>query len=239
MKPIEKEMIHGMTNLLNDIIESYDLGKPIVPKQQLDMRINDLKELEKETGYILVNTPTQEINVKSTVTYLTMNMDECDTVDKIIDFFNNEKLVASANPKGINVLLAYKNGILTSMKAENKYHIKQFKNVPYKIEKEKTFIVKGKAVPMDDRKLYFYVTDMIDGSNDGIYDSLQKAEVLGFDVVPYWNAAELNPKTIQSFIDFAFDYAEDDEEIPCDGIAFRYDNINNKPFRYEGIIYKK
>ena len=238
MKPIEREMIHGMTNLLNDAIEAYNLGKPIISDEQFDMRISDLKELEKETGYILVNTPTQEINVKSTVTHLTMNMDECDTVDKIIEFFNNEKLVANANPKGINVLLTYKDGILASMEAENKYHIKQFKNIPYKIEEEKTFVVMGRAVLADDEKLYFYADNIIGGDNKGLYDKLQEVERLGFDIVPTWNASELNPKTIQSFVDFAYDYTEDDEGIPCDGIVFRYDNVNNMPLRYEGVIYR-
>lgn len=238
MKLIEKEMIHGMTNLLNDAIEAYNLGKPIIDDGQFDMRINDLRELEKETGYMLTSSPNEKGELEESVVRLSANMDECNTIDRLIEFFNGEKLVASANPKGVNICLRYVNGSLVRMETEEAYYFKLFKNMPSEISEKVNCVVKGKAVSTDDRKLYFYVTDMIDDSNNSIYDSLQKAEILGFDVVPYWSANELNPKTLQSFVDFAYDYTEDDEGIPCDGIAFRYDNIDNKPLRYEGIIYR-
>lgn len=238
MKPIEREMIHGMTNLLNDAIEAYNLGKPIISDEQFDMRINDLKELEKETGYMLTCSPNEEGELEESVVRLSVNMDECNNVDRLVEFSNGKKLVANAVPKGVNICLRYVNGNLIKMETEEAYYFKLFKNMPSKIGEKVNCVVKGKAVPADDRKLYFYVTDMIDNNNDGVCDSLQKAEVLGFDVVPYWNAAELNPKKIQSFIDFAYDYVEDND-MPCEGIAFRFDNIDNKPLRYRGIIYKK
>lgn len=237
MKPIEREMIHGMTSLLNDAIEAYNLNKPIISDEQFDMRIKDLEELERETRYVLVNSPTQKIDINPFTIDATSNLNECNTIDEIAKFFHNEKLVASANPHGISVHLRYEDGVLVSVSVEEKCNLKQFKNVPYKIEEEKSFTIKGKAVKNEDR-LYFYADRVLYGNN-GIYDDLQELERLGFDIVPIWSATELNPKTLQSFIDFAYDYTETDEEIPCDGIVFRYDNFNNKPLRYEGIIYKK
>jgi NAD-dependent DNA ligase len=239
MNLMDKEMVIGMTSILNDAIRAYYNDKPIITDEQFDVRFKELKQLEEETGFMLTSSPNKRAELDYTVTHLYSNMDECNTIDKLIEFSNGEKLVASANPKGFDICLEYANGSLASIKTEEACYFKSFENMPSEIGEKINCLVKGKAVIRDNEKLYFYVTDMIDNSDNSIYDRLQKAEILGFDIVPIWNAAELNPKTIQSFIDFAYDFTEDDEEIPCDGITFRYDNIDNKPLRYEGIIYKR
>lgn len=239
MNLIDKKMIIGMTSILNDAIYAYHNDKPIITDKQFDVRFKELKGLEEETGFMLTNSPNQKGEIEDTIVDLPSNMDECNTIDRLVEFSNGEKLVASANPKGANACLRYVDGVLVSMEVEKPCYFKLFENMPYKIGKKINCIVKGKVVLRDNKRLYFYANDMIDGSNKNIYDRLLNADKLGFDIVPVWNAAEVNPKTIQSFIDFVFDYTEDDEDIFCDGIAFRYDNIDNKPLRYEGIIYKK
>lgn len=237
MNLMDRDFILGMTSILNEAAVAYYDGKPIVTDEQYDTRLKELKELEEETGYMLVNSPNQKNEVEVIVDKFLTAMDECNTIDRLIEFSNGEKLMASIVPEGVNVSLVYMNGILKYIETENECHFKQFKNIPYSIGKEIDFIIKGKAIVVDETKLCFYADNMIDG-NVGICNSLEKAKQLGFDVVPFWNEAELNPKTIQSFVDFACDYAEDDD-MPCEGIAFRFDNIDNKPLRYRGIIYKR
>ena len=237
MNLMERDFILGMTSILNEAAIAYHDGKPIITDEQYDIRLKELKELEEETGYTLVSSPNQKNEVDVVVYELPTFMDECNTIERLIEFSNGEKLMASVVPKGVNVSLTYTNGVLKYIETENGYHFKQFKNIPYNIGKDIDFIIKGKAIVVDETKLCFYADNMIDG-NVGICNSLEKAKQLGFDVVPFWNEAELNPKTIQSFVDFAYDYAEDDD-MPCEGIAFRFDNIDNKPLRYRGIIYKK
>lgn len=237
MNLMERDFILGMTSILNEAAIAYHDGKPIITDEQYDIRLKELKELEEETRYTLVSSPNQKNEVDVVVYELPTFMDECNTIERLIEFSNGEKLMASVVPKGVNVSLTYTNGVLKYIETENGYHFKQFKNIPYNIGKDIDFIIKGKAIVVDETKLCFYADNMIDG-NVGICNSLEKAKQLGFDVVPFWNEAELNPKTIQSFVDFAYDYAEDDD-MPCEGIAFRFDNIDNKPLRYRGIIYKK
>lgn len=240
MKPIEREMILGMTSILNEAASAYYDGKPIITNEQYDARLEDLKQLEEETGYMLTNSPNQNNKAETTYTYIPTNMDECNTIDRLIEFSNGDKMVSSAVLKGIKVSLRYINGTLVSIETnEDCCYFEEFKNIPYKIGKDVTCVVKGMAILIDKTKLYFYADNMIDGSDKGIYDNLKKAEELGFDIVPIWNAAKLNPKTIQSFVDFAYDYIEDEADMPCDGIVFRFNNIDNKPLRYEGIIYKR
>lgn len=239
MNLLDKEMIFGMTSILNDAIYAYYNDKPIITDEQFDIRFEDLKHLEKETGFMLTNSPNQKGEIEDTVVDLPLNMEECNTIDRLIELSNDEKLTAYANPKGANACLRYTDGVLVSMEVEKPCYFKLFENMPYKIGEEINCVVKGKVVLRDNKKLYFYATDMIDGSDDGVYDRLQKADILGFDTALAWNATGLNPETIQSFIDFVFDYTEEDKGIPCDGIVFKYDNIDNKPLRYEGIIYKR
>lgn len=238
MYEIEKNIMIGMVSILNEAATTYHNGNPIISDEQYDERLKDLKQLEEETGCMLTNSPNQKNEIEIIITQPPTHMDECDTVEKLIEFSNGEKLMANIVPKGIDIILKYEKGTLKKMIVGDKCHFKHFKNLPYKIDKEIDFTIRGKAV-LEDLKLCFYADNLIDESGEGVCNNLHKAKGLGFDTATFWNAAELNPKTIQSFIDFVFDYAEDDEEIPCDGIVFRYDNFNNKPLRYEGIIYKK
>ena len=74
------------------------------------------------------------------------------------------------------------------------------------------------------RRLRFFVWDIIEGGNNNLKENLIEAKELGFDVVPYWFAATLNIKNLQTTIDYVFDYAKD-EGLPCDGIVFKFNDI--------------
>ncbi len=77
------------------------------------------------------------------------------------------------------------------------------------------------------RRLRFFAWDVIEGGGNSLNDNLNEAKELGFDVVPHWfnNATNaLNPKNLQSNIDYVFDYASD-EGLPCDGVVFKFDDI--------------
>lgn len=272
MNQIEREMIIGMVSILNEASEAYyNTGNPIMSDEQFDTRLEDLRQLEEETGFILANSPTQRVGAKVLTelneiehSHPMLSLEKVHTVDEVIKFSNNKKLVASIKLDGLTVSLTYENGIL--VKAETRgdgyvgsditEHVKQFKNVPLKINKEGTYVVDGEAIITDEdfaevnkddeyknsrnlasgtlagldtslvakRKLKFFVWDVIEGGINSLQDNLSKARDLGFDVVPYWFVTNLDPKNLQSSIDYVFEYAKD-EGLPCDGAVFKFNDI--------------
>ena len=98
------------------------------------------------------------------------------------------------------------------------------------------------------RRMRFYGWDIIDGGGNSLKDNLTEAKELGFDIVPFWfngnSSYALNPKNLQSNIDYVFDYARDNG-FPCDGAVFKFNDIEygkslgatSHHFR-NGIAYK-
>lgn len=175
MNEIEKDMMRSMVNLLNEASSRYyNGGEVIMSDKEFDMRLADLKQLEEETGVIFSNSPSvcvgapvltelKEIEHK----YPMLSLDKCHSVDEIVEFANNKELVASIKLDGCSVALTYENGILT--KAETRgnghigndiiEHVKQFVNVPSKINKEDTYLIYGEAVIVDE--------DFVEVNKDG------------------------------------------------------------------------
>ena len=296
MNAIELDMMRGMVSILNEAAEAYyNTGKPIMTDAQFDARLEDLRQLEEETGVILSNSPT--INVGARVlTELKevehsspmLSLEKCHTVEELIKFANNKELVASIKLDGLTCRLTYIDGVLVRAETRgNGYvgsditeHVKQFRNVPYKINKEGTYVIDGEAIITDEdfaevnkngeyknsrnlasgtlavldtslvakRKLRFFAWDVIDGGCNKLNDNLDEARKLGFNVVPNWlaynTANGLNPKNLQSNINYIFEFAKEDG-YPCDGIVFKFNDIEygkslgatSHHFR-NGIAYK-
>lgn len=277
MNSIDLDIMRGMVSILNDASEAYyNTGNPIMSDSEFDMRLEDLRQFEEETGFILSNSPTQKVGAKvltelneTTHSHPMLSLEKCHTVEELIKFANNKELVVSIKLDGLTVSITYENGILVKAETRgNGYvgsditeHIKQFKNVPFKINKEGIYIVDGEAIITDEdfaeingngefknsrnlaagtlsvldtslvakRKLSFMVWDIIEGgSSNKLKDNLNEAKTLGFDVVPSWvngnSTNALNPKNLQSNIDYVFDFAAD-EGLPCDGIVFKFNDI--------------
>ena len=292
MNAIELDIMKGLVSILNEASDRYyNSGNPIMTDEQFDIRLNDLKQLEEETGFVFANSPTQNVGYK-VLTELKevehsspmLSLEKCHTVEELIKFANNKELVASIKLDGLTCRLTYENGLL--IRAETRgnghvgsditEHVKQFKNVPLRINKEGTYIIDGEAIIKDDdfaeinkdgeyknsrnlasgtlavldtslvakRRLRLLGWDVVEGGGNRLNDNLNEAKELGFDVVPYWFAANLNPKKLDGTIVYIFDYAKE-EGLPCDGIVFKYNDVEygkslgatSHHFR-NGIAYK-
>ena len=177
MNAIELDMMKGMVSILNEASEAYyNTGVSIMTDEQFDARLADLKQLEEETGFILSNSPTQNVGAKvltelPEVTHSSpmLSLEKCHTVEELIKFANNKELVASIKLDGLTCRLTYENGLLVRAETRgNGYvgsdvteHVKQFKNVPLKIDKEGTYIMDGEAIITDD--------DFAEVNKDGEY----------------------------------------------------------------------
>ena len=276
---IKLDMMKGMVSILNEASNAYyNTGTPIMSDEQFDARLEDLRQLEEETGFVLSNSPTHNVGAKiltelNEVTHSVpmLSLEKCHTVEELVKFANNKELVFSIKLDGLTCRLTYENGILVRGETRgNGYvgndvteHVKRFKNVPLKIDKKCTYVIDGECIITDDdfmevnknggyknsrnlaagtlsvldtslvsqRRLSFYAWDIIEGGNSNkLNDNLDEAKTLGFDTVPSWVCANLNPKNpkenqnIQDNIDSIFDYALENG-YPNDGIVFKFNDI--------------
>lgn len=166
MNEIELKMMRGMVDILNEASEAYyNTGNPIMSDEQFDTRLEDLRQFEEETGFILVNSPTQRVGAKvltelTEVTHTSpmLSLEKCHTVNELIKFANGKELVASIKLDGLTCRLTYKNGLLVRAETRgNGYvgsditeHVKHFKNVPLKIDKSGVYVIDGEAIITDD-----------------------------------------------------------------------------------------
>ena len=229
MNAIELDIMKGLVSILNEASNAYNLGKPIMSNEQYDTRLSDLKQLEDEAGFMFVNSPTCKKDLKSIIEareFKDDNLKECNNVEDVIEFSNQKEMVLLADITGLDMLVTYKNGFLTSIQIENinmdTYDLVKAANIPYRINKDGDYSVYGKVTLSN--KPTFYVANIIKGGTNSLKDNLNEMKELGFDIILFWVANNLNPKKLQSTIDYVFDYIEEDC-MPCNRIVFKFDNI--------------
>lgn len=232
MKEIEKQIMISMVTILNEAKNGYCKGCPIMTDEMYDVRLKDLKQFEQETNFVLLNSPTQSIDLKSIVEdgEIIDCYKETNNVEEIVENLGKEKVIAYTNLIGERILVYYENGIVKCIQTKDVECLKQVDNIPYKISKEKNYSVLG-VVACVDGKLKFFVDDVFSETGNSLNSNLEIAKDLGFDIVPNWLATDLNPKTLQKTVDYIFDYVKDDG-LPCDGIIFMKDC-------YDGCDYQK
>ena len=54
-------LMQSIINFLNECTYYYDIGNPIISDKEYDDRYFDLQKLEKDTGIIMSNSPTNHI----------------------------------------------------------------------------------------------------------------------------------------------------------------------------------
>lgn len=165
MNAIELDMMRGMVSILNEASEAYyNTGNPIMTDEQFDMRLDDLRQLEEETGFVLSNSPTHNVGAKVLTelnevehSHPMLSLEKCHTVEELIKFADNKELVSSIKLDGLTCSLTYENGVLTRAETRGNghvgsditEHVKQFKNVPIKINKDGVYIIDGEAIITD------------------------------------------------------------------------------------------
>jgi len=166
MNKIELDMMKSMVSILNEASEAYyNTGTPIMTDEQFDIRLEDLRQFEEETGFVLSNSPTINVGAKVLTelkevehSHPMLSLEKCHTIEELLKFINNKETVVSVKLDGLTVSITYKDGVLASAETRgNGYvgsditeHIKQFKNVPFKINKSGTYTIDGEAIITDE-----------------------------------------------------------------------------------------
>ena len=120
MNEIERNLMKGMVSILNDAAEAYyNTGRPIMSDEQYDMRLEDLRQMEEETGFSFSNSPTHNVGAKVltelneiTHTSSMLSLDKCHNVNELLKFIDNKETVASIKLDGLTCRLTYENGLL-------------------------------------------------------------------------------------------------------------------------------
>lgn len=166
MNEIELKMMQGMVSILNEASNAYyNTGKPFMSDKEFDARLKDLQELEKETGITYSNSPSVNVGAKVLTdlpevehNHLMLSLEKCHTPQEVINFSNGKELVASIKLDGMTASLLYENGVFVRGESRGNghignditEHIKQFLNVPMKINKTGTYIVDGECIITDE-----------------------------------------------------------------------------------------
>lgn len=226
MNRIEEELMLGMISILNESQEN-------LTKEQYEMRLMDLKQMEEENKFMYVNSPNCPIN-KSIIKVLKTNennLKKCDSTEDIIEFVNKKDSLAYISLYGANISILYKDGVVAEIETDNALvDIKKINGIPYNIDKKDIYIVQGRVGITD--RMRFFVYNVTRKDNTNLRDNLNEAKDLGFDIIPNWFIDNLNPKSLQGSLDYIFDYA-DEEGFCCEGVVFKYNDTTSK----DGIIY--
>lgn len=144
----------------------YNTGNTIMSDKEFDTKLAELELLERESGIVLSNSPTQRVGApvltkldKVTHEYKPMlSLEKVHSAEEIIKFANGKDLIAMIKLDGLSVRLTYHYGVLS--KAETRgdgvtgsditLHVKHFENVPLIISnKAESYVVDGEAIISD------------------------------------------------------------------------------------------
>ena len=152
-----------LINELNDAsYQYYNFGTSSLSDAEYDLKLNQLKQREKETGIIYSNSPTQKVgypvlnNLKKVkiINKPMLSLEKIYSNKEIQDFAGKEKIIGMIKCDGLSVRLIYQNGQLISANTigtgfeggDITEHIKHFLNVPLKISFINQLIVDGEAI---------------------------------------------------------------------------------------------
>lgn len=156
------EEIKALVEELNKYCEAYySRNESLVSDYEYDEKFDRLLTLEKESGIVLSNSPTNKVGseVVSTLKKVQHNhpmlsLGKTKNPNEIAKFVGRKKALAMLKLDGLTISLRYNKGVLVSAETrgngivgEDVLHtVKTFTNVPLKINYEKELICDGEAV---------------------------------------------------------------------------------------------
>ena len=160
MQKIQK--IKELVKYLNELRDSYyndSISK--VSDPEYDKLFDELNDLEKETGFVLSNSPTVTVGyeVNSSLqkvehSHPMLSLDKTKSTDDLVAFAGDKDTVLSLKMDGLTILLTYEDGELVRAETRgNGYqgelitaNARVFENIPLKIDYAGTFEIEGEAI---------------------------------------------------------------------------------------------
>lgn len=143
-------------------IAYYKYDKPSMTDREYDLLMDELKDLEKDTGLILSNSPTQKVSgevleslEKVQHSKPMLSADKTKLVEDLVRFAAKRSVLLSWKMDGLTLVLRYENGSLVQaitrgregIVGEDVTHtVRTFLNVPLTIPTKESFEVRGEGV---------------------------------------------------------------------------------------------
>ena len=151
-----------LVSLLNAAAKAYyQEDREIMSNLEYDRLYDELEALEKETGTVFANSPTQQVGYES-VDFLPkeshpspmLSLDKTKEVDVLADFIGNQKTLLSWKLDGLTIVLTYENGTLQKAVTRGNGTIGEvvtnnarvFENLPLQIPFKGTLVLRGEAI---------------------------------------------------------------------------------------------
>lgn len=154
--------LEELVDKLNAASKAYYSGaKEIMSDREFDHLYDELKKLEKLTGTILPDSPTQRVGyrVMSDLSkvkheYPSLSLDKTKERTVMFDWLGDQVGVLSWKCDGLTIILTYENGKLVraatrgdgDIGEEISHNASHFKNVPLHIKDKRHIVIRGEAV---------------------------------------------------------------------------------------------
>lgn len=156
------ERMKELINILNNASRSYyQKNESLMSDFEYDKLYDELMKLEKDTGVILANSPTQNVGytVLSNLTKVKhdekiLSLDKTKEPEKLKSWLENQEGVLSWKLDGLTIVLKYNNGELVQAITRGNgevgeditHNAKVFKNIPLKISYKDELIIRGEGI---------------------------------------------------------------------------------------------
>lgn len=162
--------IKSLISWLNQRTAEYDAGHPTVSDKEWDEKYFELERLEKETGIIFPDSPTQTIKYdvvnsleKVVHNHKMLSLDKTKDWNEFLSYFGDKSVIGMLKLDGLTCSLRYLNGSLVSAETrgngvvgENILHnAKVLTSIPQSIPYQEELVVDGEIIcTADDFKAF-------------------------------------------------------------------------------------
>lgn len=158
------DIISTMENLikyLNECTVAYDAGNPKISDKEWDDLYFQLFDLEKESGIILENSPTQTVYYESvsalnkvTHNHKMLSLEKTKDLDVVRSFAGNKPILAMCKMDGLTCSLTYRNGRLVAAETRGNgivgedilHNAKVIPSIPKRIKYQDELVVDGEII---------------------------------------------------------------------------------------------
>jgi DNA ligase (NAD+) len=155
------EIMKSLINFLNERTKEYDEGHPTITDAEWDKVYFELQEMEKKTGIIYPNSPTQTIHYevvngleKVEHSHKMLSLEKTKSEKEVADFIKNKNFLAMFKMDGLTCSLTYRDGNLVAAETrgngligENILHnAKVIPSIPKEIPYKGELVIDGEII---------------------------------------------------------------------------------------------